>query len=191
MRAALENTWFDVRYAVRGLVRNRAFSLTAILTAALGIGATSAVFSAVDRILFRALPYADEDRLVSAGMMTPLDTNEFLFSDAYFSLRRDPGPFQEVTAFQAGSIPTDLTEDRPVRLRALRVEANFLHVLGIRPLAGRAFTREEDRRGGPPVAMISYGLWRSRFAGDPRAVGKTLLLDGAPAEIVVSYPRIS
>ena len=189
MLHALETALRDARYAIRGLMRNPAFSLTAILAAALGIGATSAVFSAVDRILFRALPYAAEDRLVSAGMMAPLDTNEFLFAEPYFDLRRHPGPFQEVTAFQAGAIATDLTEANPMRLRALRIEANFLQVFGIRPLAGRAFTREEDRPGGPRVAMISYALWRSRFAADPQAVGRTLLLDGTPVEIVGVLPK--
>jgi predicted permease len=147
------------------------------------------VFSAVDRILFRALPYADEDRLVSAGMMAPLDTNEFLFAEPYFDLRRHPGPFQEVTAFQAGTIDTDLTEGNPRLLHALRIEANFLQVFGIRPLAGRTFTREEDRPGGPRVAMISYGLWRSRFAADPQVVGRTLMLDGTPVEIVGVLPK--
>jgi len=189
MLSALATTLQDARYAMRGLKRNPVFSLTAILAAALGIGAVTAVFSVVDRILFRALPYASEDRLVSVGMMTPLDTNEFLFAEPYVELRRDPGPLQQVTAFQAGSISADLTETNPMRLNAVRLEANFLEVFGIRPLAGRAFTREEDRPGGPPVAMISYGLWRSRFAGDPRAVGRTLLLDGAPVEIVGVLPK--
>jgi len=189
MLSAFETTWQDARYAIRGLLRNPAFSLTAILAAALGIGATTAVFSAVDRILFRPLPYAGEDRLVSAGMMTPLDTNEFLFAEPYIHLRRDPGPFQEVTAFQAGNFAADLTEGNPMRLRALRLEANFLEAFGIRPLVGRTFTRGEDRPGGPRVAIVSYALWRSRFGGDPRAVGRTLQLDGAPVEIVGVLPK--
>ncbi|HUH64205.1 MAG TPA: ABC transporter permease, partial [Terracidiphilus sp.] len=189
MLFALETILQDVRYAIRGLWHNPAFSLTAILAGALGIGATSAVFSAVDRILFRALPYADEDRLVSVGMMAPLDTNEFLFAEPYIELRRSPGPFQEVTAFQAGAIDTDLTEGNPLRLRALRIEANFLRVLGIRPLAGRAFTREEDRPNGPRVAMISYGLWRNRFAGDPLIAGRTMQLDGEAVEMVGVLPK--
>ena len=121
MLSALATTLQDARYAMRGLKRNPVFSLTAILAAALGIGAVTAVFSAVDHILFRALPYADEDRLVSVGMMTPLDTNEFLFAEPYVELRRDPGPLQEITAFQAGTIATDLTESHPIRLRALRL----------------------------------------------------------------------
>ncbi len=189
MLSALETTRQDARYAMRGLLRNPAFSLTAILAGALGIGASSAVFSVVDRILFRALPYANEDRLVSVGMMAPLDTNEFLFADPYFSLRRNPGPFEQVTAFQAGTIDTDLTESNPIRLHALRLEANFLEVFGIKPVVGRAFDLQEDRPGGPRAAMISYGLWRSRFAADPRAVGRTLLLDGVATEIVGVLPR--
>jgi predicted permease len=189
MLYAIESTLQDARYAIRGLVRNPVFSLTAILTAALGIGATSAVFSAVDRVLFRPLPYADEGSLVSAGMMAPLDTNEFLSAEPYFDLRRNPGPFQQVTAFQAGTIHTDLTGDNPVRLRALRVEANFLDVLGLPPLAGRAFTLEEDVPNGPRVAMISYPLWRSRFAADPQIMGRTMLLDGAAVEIVGVLPK--
>jgi len=189
MLSLLETTWQDARYAVRGLMRNPAFSLTAILAAALGIGATSAVFSAVDRILFRGLPYTTADRLVSVGMMAPLDTNEFLLAEPYFELRHNPGPLEEVSAFQAGEIPTDLTDSNPVRLRALRLEANFLSLFGIRPLVGRTFTRQEDVPGGPNVVMISYGLWRSHFAGDPRAVGRTLSLDGVPAEIVGVLPK--
>src|SRR5262245_30181173 len=136
MVTAFETLLRDVRYAIRGLRRRPAFSVTAILVVALAIGSTTAVFSAVDRILFRSLPYAHEDSLVSVGWMAPLDTNEFLFPEPYFELRRNPGPFLHVTAFQAGVIDTDLTEGIPQRLRGLRVEANFLEVFGIPPVAG-------------------------------------------------------
>ena len=189
MLSALETTLQDARFAWRWLTRNPAFSLTAILAGALGIGATSAVFSAVDRILFRPLPYANEDRLVSTGMMAPLDTNEFLFADPYFELRRHPGPFEQVTAFQAGAVETDLTENNPVRLLAVHLEANFLDVFGLHPALGRMFTRDEDRPNGPAVALISYGLWRTRFGGDPHAVGRTLMLDGSPVQVVGVLPK--
>jgi predicted permease len=159
-----------------------------VLAAALGIGASAAVFSAVDRVLFRPLPYRDEAQLASVGMMAPLDTNEFLFASAYCDLRRNPGPFEAVTAFQAGSAACDLTETRPARLKCLRLEANFLDTLGIAPVVGRSFTREEDRPNGPHVAMISYGLWRSRFAADPHVAGRTLALDGIPTEITGVLP---
>src|SRR5438445_13891809 len=100
----------DIRLALRGMRRNPGFALTGVLAAALGIGASAAVFSAVDRILFRPLPYRDEARLASVGIMAPLDTNEFLFAGGYFDLRRNPGPFEALTAFQAGTAACDLTE---------------------------------------------------------------------------------
>ncbi len=179
----------DLRYAVRGLARNPLFALTAILAAALGIGATTAVFSVVDRILFRPLPYAHEDRLVSAGMMAPLDSNEFMFASEYFDLRHEPGPFEEVTSFTAGAQACDLTEQQnPLRLQCLRLESNFLRTFGISPALGRSFSAEEDRPNGPRVALISSGLWRSRFASDPKVVGRTIALDGASTVIVGVLP---
>ena len=178
----------DIRYAVHGMARNPGFTVTAAVAAALGIGASAAVFSAVDRILFRPLPYRNEARLASVGILTPLDTNEFLFASGYIDLRRNPGPFEAVTAFQAGTAACDLTEQSPLRLDCLRLEANFLDTLGIRPITGRSFTSDEDRPNGPRVAMISYGLWQSRFAGDPRVIGRTLSVDGVPAEITGVLP---
>jgi predicted permease len=188
MPAWIEHTLQDLRYSLRGLRRNPGFTLTAVLAAAIAIGATTAVFSAVDRILFRPLPYRDEARLVSAGMMAPLDSNEFLLADAYFDLRRNPGPFAAVTSFQAGAIACDLTEVSPLRMRCLRVEANFLDTLGVRLAAGRPFSAEEDRPNGPRVAILSHALWRSRFAADPAAVGKTLSIDGTPTRVAGVLP---
>jgi putative ABC transport system permease protein len=188
MPAWIEHTLQDLRYALRGLRHNPGFTLTAVLAAAIAIGASTAVFSAVDRILFRPLPYRDEARLVSAGMMAPLDSNEFLLADAYFDLRRNPGPFAAVTSFQAGGIACDLTEASPLRMVCLRVEANFLDTLGVRLAAGQPFSAAEDRPNGPRVAIISHALWRGRFAGDPAAIGKTLNIDGAPTRITGVLP---
>ena len=193
MHSTVENILYDLRFALRGLWRNPGFALTAILAAALGIGTSTAVFSAVDRILFRPLPYTHEARLVSVGIMAPLDSNEFLFAGGYFDLRQgaraSQGPFDAVTSFQAGNIPCDLTEHNPVRLACLRVEANFLATLGMTPAAGRSFNDEEDRPNGPRIAMISYALWRSRFGGDPGVPGRTLSLDGAPVTITGVLPK--
>jgi putative ABC transport system permease protein len=183
-----ETTLSDLRQALRGMRRNPAYTVTAILASAVGIGASAAVFSAVDRVLFRALPYRDEARLVSVGMLAPLDTAEFLLADAYIDLRRHPGPFAAVSAFQAGASACDLTEASPLRLDCMRVEANFLDALGVRPIAGRGFTREEDLPNGPHVALISYGLWRSRFGGDPRVPGRTLALDGVSTVVTGVLP---
>src|SRR5882724_2042656 len=188
MRFALESFLFDARVAVRGLIRRPALALTAILAASLGVGTTTAVFSVVDRILFRPLPYANQERLVSVGLTAPLDTSEFMFADAYFDLRRNPGPLEEVTSFQAGSNPCDLNEQNPVRLRCLRLERNFMETFGMMPVEGRFFTREEDLPNGPRVAVISYGLWQSRFVGDANVIGRTIPLDGAATVVVGVLP---
>src|SRR5579864_6511025 len=97
-----ETLFQDLRYAARGLVRSPLFTLTAVFAAALGIGSSTAVFSVVDRILFRSLPYPQDDRLVSVGMMAPLDWNEFLFADAYFDWGKHQTPFSSITSFTAG-----------------------------------------------------------------------------------------
>ena len=188
MLSSAENTFSDFRHALRGMRRNPAYTVAAILAAAIGIGASAAVFSAVDRVLFRPLPYPDEARLVSVGMLAPLDTTEFFLADAYIDLRHHPGPFAEVSAFQAGASACDLTEASPLRLNCMRVEKNFLETLGVRPIVGRSFTREEDLPNGPHVALISYGLWRARFGGDPRVAGRTLSLDGVSTVVVGVLP---
>lgn len=189
MLPAIEGLFQDVRYGTRGLLRHPGFAITAIVAAAIGIGASTAVFSAVDRILFRPLPYRDEARLVSVGMMAPLDSNEFFLAGNYFDLRHHPGPLAEVTSFQAGNFACDLTENHPLRLNCLRAEANFLATLGIAPVAGRAFTADEDRPNGPHVAMISYGLWSSRFGRNPAVEGKTLVIDGVPTVVTGVLPK--
>ncbi|HYL74935.1 MAG TPA: ABC transporter permease [Bryobacteraceae bacterium] len=178
----------DLRYAARGFARNPMFTLTAVLAAALGIGATTAMFSVVDRILFRSLPYPEDDRLVSIGMMAPLDSNEFLLPDAYFDWRKLQTPFQAITSFTAGIADCDLTESNPVRLGCARVEANFLPTLGLAPIVGRNFTAEEDLPNGPRVALLSHGMWQSRFASDPNIAGKKILLDAQPVTIVGVLP---
>ena len=182
----------DLRYAARGLARNPIFTLTALFAAALGIGATTAVFSVVDRVLFRSLPYSGADRLVSLGMMAPLDNNEFLFPDAYFDWRKHQVPFESITSFVAGVVDCDLTEANPVRLGCARVEGNFLPALGFSPLLGRNFTVQEDRPSAAPnapkVALMSFGLWQSRFGRDPNVVGKAISLDGQPVTIIGILP---
>jgi predicted permease len=179
----------DLRYAARGLARNPMFTLTAVFAAALGIGATAAVFSVVDRILFRSLPYPGEAGLVSLGMMAPLDTNEFLFAGPYLDWRRQQTPFESITSFSAGVADCDLTETNPVRLGCASVEANFLPTLGLSPLLGRKFTKQEDRPNGPRVALISYALWQGRFARDPNIAGKIISIDAQPVSIIGVLPQ--
>ena len=173
----------DLRYALRGLRRAPAFALPAILTFAVGIGATTAVFSVVDRILFRSLPYRDAAQLVSIGIVAPIEPQEFMLGYSYYEWQDHQTPFETMTSW-TGSNHCDLTEQNALRLTCASVEANFLPALGIGPLLGRNFTSEEDRANAPKAAMISYQLWRSRFGNDPSIVGKTVSLDGAPARII-------
>src|SRR5271163_4967105 len=159
----LESFFADARYGLRILRKSPGFTLVAILTLALGIGATSSVFSAVDRILFRSLPYPQAEQLVSFGLTAPIERDEFILGSTYVDWRRAPGPFQSMTSMIPGVSDCDLTQQNPTRLVCARVEQNFLPTLGVQPIVGRNFSRDEDRPNAPRAAMISYGLWRGRF----------------------------
>jgi putative ABC transport system permease protein len=184
----LEILWGDVRYGLRLLRKNPAFAIIAIVTLAVGIGMTSAVFSFVDRNLFRSLPYPNDDRLVSFGLLAPIEKNEFLLGRSYVDWRKAPGPFEAMTSMIPGVVDCDITEQNPVRLSCAQVEQNFLSTLGVQPIVGRNFLPDEDRPGASSVALISYGLWKNRFGGNPDIVSKTIPLDGQPTAIAGVLP---
>src|SRR5580698_3675398 len=164
IRMHLEILAQDVRYAGRALVRTPTFTLAAVMAMALGIGAGTAVFSVVDRILFRPLPYPHDSRLVSLGMLAPIAPQDFLLGYDYLDWRAASTPFESMGAW-SGVSDCDLSDVNPVRLQCGFVDAHLLPTLGIQPILGRNFTKEEDQPRVPKVALISYGLWRSRFAG--------------------------
>lgn len=178
----------DLRFATRMLVKEPGFAVVAILTLAVGIGATSAVFSVVDRLLFRSLPYPEDQRLVSFGVMAPFDSREFMLGPDLVEWRARQAAFEAMTAVEPGSIDCDLTEQNPAHLSCGQADVAFLRTFRIEPLLGRNFTREEDLPNGPRVALLSYGLWRSRFAGDPQIVGKNISLDGKSALVIGVLP---
>lgn len=178
----------DSRFAVRMLLKRPSFAIVAILTLALGIGATTAVFSVVDRILFRSLPYAQEDHLVSFGLTAPIERDEFMLGASYVDYRKNPGPFEAVTSMAPGGRSCDVTEQSPVRLTCALVEQNFLPTLSVAQVLGRNFTLEEDLPNAPRVALISYSLWQGRFAGNPSVLEKTISLDDKPTRIVGVLP---
>ena len=177
-----------MRYALRSLLRAPVFTVAVVLTIALGIGAATAVFSVVDRILFRDMPYRDGGRLVAFGVTAPIEPSEFMLGNAYQDWRDKQTPFETVTSM-AGSADCDLTEGSPLRLRCGRVEANLLSALGVQLVAGRDFTAPEDKLNAPKVALISYGLWLSRFAGDRAIAGRTFSLDGQTATVAGVLPE--
>jgi predicted permease len=177
----------DLRFAVRALRRSPGFTAVAVLTLALGIGATSAIFSVVSGVLLRPLPYGQPDRIVVA-----MHRGRFPVAPAnYFDWRAQSRAYEATAAAQAWGPQREATltgRGRPEALRALRVTADLLAVLGVRPLLGRGFAPGDDQPGAAPVVVLSHRLWLRRFAGDRGVVGQTLVLDGTAHTVVGVMP---
>ena len=179
----------DVRYELRGFRRNPLFTISVLLTLALGIGATTAVFSVGDRILFRPLPYADPSRIVSLGLVHSLEHQEFLMGRFYVEWQDNQRPFSALASQSTGVHNCDLIENNPQQLNCISFQAGFLPLFGISPILGRNFLPEEDRPNGPRVVMISYGLWKGHYNGDPHILDKMIDIDGNPARVVGVMPK--
>jgi len=180
----------DAHFTWRSWRRRPAFALAAILVLALGLGASMALFAALDRVLFRPLPYADPDRLVSVGSVVISRDGSVVAAglaesvvNTFYVQEWDttPAPFQSVTAMVAlvGTRTCEIAEGQPEGLRCDLVEHNFLRVLGARVALGRDFAAEDDVSGAPQVALISHALWVRRFGADPGVVERTLSLERA------------
>jgi len=178
----------DFKFALRGLLRNPAFAIAVVVTLMLGIGSSSAVFTVVDKILFRPLPYRDAGQLVSVGLVAPIEPQEFMLGGSYYEWQDNQKPFVAMTS-EIGVDACDLNEINPIRLDCASVEHNFLPTLGVTPVVGRNFLPSEDRPNAPKVALISYALWRTRFHRDPSVAGKIIRIDGKPTEIVGVLPQ--
>ena len=192
--AFLDEAVQNVRFSLRTMRRNPGFALTAMLVLALGLGASTAMFSALDRILFRPLPYGDAGRLVNLGWTiqnfgAPGQNQLTLIGRGYQqSWKPAPEPFTAVTTVMSTIDTCDVTEQPPERQRCAKVENNFLQTMGVRPALGRDFTPEDDARGAPPVAIISHDVWKRRFGGDPGAIGRTIELNGKPVPVIGVLP---
>ncbi|MBB5056672.1 putative permease [Granulicella aggregans] len=184
----MENIGQDVRYALRGFRRSPIFTVTAIVTLALGIGSTTAVFSVVDRILFRSLPYGNADRLVSVGLTAPINPQEFMLGGSYYDWRDNQKPFESFAA-EGISDACDLTENNPARLTCAKAEAGLLPTLGVSTVLGRNFLPEEDRPNGPKVALISYALWRTHYNLDASVLNRLIKIDGKDVRVVGVLPK--
>ena len=179
---------YELRLALRMFARDRRFTLAALAAIALAVGGATAIFSVADRSLFRALPYRDGDRLVSIGVIAPvLNQQPFALAGMYRDWRSEHTPFVEMTSWK-GTAACDEGEDVQRRLSCAPVEATFLPVLGVEPLIGRNVSSADDQPGAPPVALISYRLWRERFGADPRIIGSNVTLDGVRNRIIGVLP---
>jgi predicted permease len=182
----------DIRYGIRSLAKRPSFSVVAVITLALGIGANTAIFSVVNATLLRPLPFKDPYRIVMVwGYLPQLAHTADKFPSSagnYLGLAKETKSFEQLAAFRQWS--WQLTHSgEPEQLQGVRVSANFFDALGARPLLGQTFQPEQDEEGAAPVAIISYRLWQREFAGDNNVLGKSLTLDGRTVTVAGVMPR--
>ncbi|HEX7079524.1 MAG TPA: ABC transporter permease [Gammaproteobacteria bacterium] len=182
----------DLRYALRGLSRRPAFTFAALLTLALGIGATVAIFSVVYSVLIKPLPYPNAGELVRIRHSAPgINVDDLAASSTmYLTYRDENRTFADIGMWQEDSA-TLSGRGAPERVRALRVSHGTLQALGVQPMLGRWFTEAEHGPAaeGPAPVILSYGFWQRRFGGDEAAVGRELSVDSQPAQVVGIMPR--
>lgn len=181
--------WQDTGYALRLLRKQPGFAAIAVFTLALGIGANTAIFSVVDGVLLRPLPFPHPEQLVRVTAdLRKVNLHDFGLSfNELFDYRDRSGVFQEISGVMP--LSANLTEvDRPERIEVLLVDATYFEVLGVQAQAGRVFTAQDYQPGSVPLAVISDGLWRRRFGGDPQVAGKKCQIDKDAYTIVGVAP---
>jgi putative ABC transport system permease protein len=177
----------DLRYGIRVLLRKPSFSLIAIITLALGIGANTAIFSVIYAVLLRPLPFLEPDRLAILEERTPKGYRMSVAYPNYMDWRERAKSFKEMACFQSTSFNlTDVV--RPVRLQGGRVNWNLFQLLGVKPQLGRLFVERDDRVGAAPTALISNGLWKNIFGGDPNVIGRMVRIDGDQFTVIGVLP---
>lgn len=188
MRACLADAGQDLRYALRTLRSRPTFLLAAVLALGLGTGATTAIFSVVDAVLLRPLPFAEPHGLTYLLESKLPEMPEFSVSPGNFlGWQAQNSTFDSMAAY--GRRPFDLTgAGEPERLAGDRTTFNLFRLLGVRPVIGREFLAGEDVLGGPPVVLLSYGLWQRRFGGDAAIVGRTITLNGLGHTVIGIMP---
>jgi predicted permease len=169
----------DVKFGLRSLAKSPGFTVVAILTLALGVGANTAIFSVVNAVLLQPLSYPEPDRLVQLQLKGEEGTSSSLSIPNFNAMSGQAQAFEASTVYDFSGPGINLTGgDRPEQLKGIHVSSGYFQVFGAPIALGRAFTAKEDRPGGPSLALISNGLWHSRFGGDPGIIGRTLDLGG-------------
>ncbi|HVQ39672.1 MAG TPA: ABC transporter permease, partial [Pyrinomonadaceae bacterium] len=179
--------WQDLKQAARMLVKKPGFTSIAVLTLALGIGANTAIFSIVNAVLLKPLPYPNAEQLVALSENSLKAADISVAYPDYLDWRAQNTVFQEMSArMPTGGVISGAHE--PERVIGRLVTPNFFSTLGIQPMLGRAFTEAETVPGSPPLIVISYGVWQRQFAGDPDAIGKSITYNGEPWTVVGVMP---
>ena len=179
----------DIRYAIRALVRTPGFTAVAALTLALGIGANTAIFSVVNGVLLRPMPFEDPDQLVAVRSTAPgLGYDDFSMSPGIYVQYKEAEIFEELALLNRTAV--NVTGDgNPERIDASFASRTLFPTLGVSPLLGRNFTEEEDLPEGPQVVVISHAIWQTRYSGSRDVLGRTLQVDGVTREIVGVMPE--
>ncbi|HXI23975.1 MAG TPA: ABC transporter permease [Pyrinomonadaceae bacterium] len=178
----------DLRFALRGLIKRPGFALIAVMTLALGIGSSTAIFSVVDAAIIKGLPYQEPDRLYHMWERTSqkdFDQREFSYPDYQDYLQNK---VVDIAAYTGGGTILN-GNGTSERVFAPLVTANFFSVLGVQPIKGRTFQAGEDKQGGPQLAVITYPFWQSHFGGSENVVGQQLNLAGQSYSIIGVLPQ--
>ncbi|MGE0131335.1 MAG: ABC transporter permease [Blastocatellales bacterium] len=183
----MQSLWQDLRYGARMLFKQPGFTLIAVLTLALGIGTATAIFSFVDAVLLRQLPYPQPERLVQLREINERGSQIAVTDPNFGDVRDRVRGFEAVAQYAAW--PTTVTgASEPVRARVGTVSGAFFRTLGVQPQAGRAFAPEETKPGGNPVAVVSYGFWRRLLGGNPNFNDSRLKIDGRNYTVIGVMP---
>jgi putative ABC transport system permease protein len=179
----------DLRYGMRMLLNKPGFAAVAVITLALGIGANTAIFSVVNAVLLRPLPYREPGKLVRVYTEFPtMSLRKFWMSAPEFlDIQREAGSWESIGAWTTGG-RNIATTDQPIRVNAALITRGLIEALGVQPAKGRNFTPEEDRNGGPLTALISDGLWRRAFGKQDDIVGKEIQINSQPATVIGVMP---
>ncbi|MBA3805042.1 MAG: ABC transporter permease [Acidobacteria bacterium] len=185
-----EELWQDLRFGIRMLVKNPGFTVVAVLALALGIGANTAIFSVVNTVLLRPLPFPDAERLVWFDGVNPTRgiTESSLSMPDYLDWQSQVEAFESTTAFIEGSAILSSEASEPERLPRGVVTASFFPTIGVNPVRGRALLPEDELSGSEPVAVLSHGLWQRRFGANPNVIGSKLTLSGRNVTVIGVMP---
>ncbi len=173
------------KYLLRRLFRSPGFAVATLITLAIGIGANTAVFSVVNGILLKPLPYSDPDRLAGVWHTSAkLNLKELeICPSLYFTYREQGHTFEDVGAYGGGSVSVTQI-GRPEQVQSLWVTDGVLSILGVRPSLGRSFTRRDDTDGSPRTAILTYGYWQTHFGATTSAIGRHMVVNGEDREII-------
>ena len=189
-RTMIELAMQELKLAFKSLSKSASFSLTVILTLAVGIGATTAIFSVVNGVLLRPLPYDDPNELaiIWQNDRATGTVREFAATADYYDFRERSRSFSDMAMYASGTANLTRADGEPRRLITTAVTQNLASLLGVAPQLGRMISEEEDEPDGPSVVLLSDALWKTSFAGDPGVLGSSITLNGAPSTVIGVLP---